>query len=251
MIQNYFDYQRRLAEKVLLPSLRESGIDLTGKAVLDAGCGHGGVLSFLADQYKLKSGLGIDTDSVAVEGAEKRKHRVLNFQQQNFLTLEAQTFDMVILRDMLEHVREVDAAFLKASRLVGQGGYMYVSYAPFFSPFGGHQHNGSGIFARIPWLQILPGFLFKKMIGLKGNVYKDIGHLEEDIDSVLSTKLTMSKMRRLVRASKMELIYHKSYLIRPDYKIKFGLRPLRMPVSRLSFISEFLCTGEELILKNA
>src|SRR5882724_400123 len=48
------------------------GVDLAGKAVLDLGCGTGGVTTFLAETYGPASIVGIDIDRGLIERARKR-----------------------------------------------------------------------------------------------------------------------------------------------------------------------------------
>ena len=62
-------------------------------------------------------------------------------------------FDLIVLRDVLEHMPDGGAALRKAAALLAPGGIVFASFAPFWSPFGGHQHNGAGLFANVPWQQ--------------------------------------------------------------------------------------------------
>lgn len=249
-LKDYFEYQYTLAREVVVPLLAAAEIDFTGKTILDAGCGQGGLLHFLAAHCRIASALGIDLDPQAIARAERNAGPKLQFEVRDFLSLpEDQAFDVVILRDVLEHIVDVERAFDKACALLRKGGCLYLSYAPFYSPFGGHQHNGTGFFSRVPWLQLLPEQLFLKLIRLRGNAYKTGGELARDVRSVLATRVTARKMAALLSASRMEVLFRSRYLVRPDYQLKFGIRPVPLPATYLPVLTELLGTAEELLLR--
>ena len=62
MIADFHAYEKALGERFLRPLLENHGIELDGKAVLDVGCGYGGVLAALAEAHRL--GLRVIVDLV-------------------------------------------------------------------------------------------------------------------------------------------------------------------------------------------
>jgi SAM-dependent methyltransferase len=247
---DYFEYQYRLARELLCPRLVAAGIDFKQKRVLDAGCGQGGILHFISDHFEIDIGLGVDVDSSAILRAGQRPDAKLRFEVRDFLSLDAVPgYDVVLLRDVLEHIVDVERAFFKACALVRPEGYLYASYAPFFSPFGGHQHNGTGFFSHVPWLQVFPERLFLSLIRLRGNAYKAAQELERDVQAVLATRATVRKMAALISASRMKVLFQRRYLMRPDYQIKFGIPSVALPKSYFPILTELFCTGEELLLQ--
>ena len=66
------------------------------------------------------------------------------------------------------------------------------------------------------------------------------------MDSVLRTRLTCFRFGRALRAAGLQPRYYARYLVRPDYRLKFGLPPLRFP--GLPLIEEVFCTGVEAVL---
>lgn len=245
-------YQYTLAQKVMIPFLKRAGVDLAGKSVLDVGCGQGGLLHFVSNSYAIESGLGIDVDRQVIQRAKRARAARVQFQVMDFLSMaDDRVYDFVMLRDVLEHIVHVERAFFKASVLVRDGGYLYITYSPFYSPFGGHQHNGTGPFSFFPWLQILPDWLFLPMIGLRGNVYKTRKNLEADVKSVLRTRITVKQVVSLIKKSKMKMLYRCRSFVRPDYQVKFGIKAVPLPQSYLPILTELLCTGEELLLQKA
>jgi SAM-dependent methyltransferase len=248
VISNYFEYERRLASEVVLPTLLRDGKNLDGSAMLDAGCGYGGVIVEIGRRFRLGRAVGIDLDEEMIAAAQKRAGPEVDFRVEDFLACARnQAFDWILIRDVLEHIVDFRGALIQAAHLLKQDGKVYLSYAPFFSPFGGHQHNGSGPFSRVPWLQIFPERIFRSLLGVRGNSYKSAGKISEDIESVLRTRLTLGKFAAAAREAGFQTVFRKRYLVRPDYRIKFGLPPLALP-DRFSGLHEFLCTGEETVL---
>ena len=248
MITDFHAYELELGRTGLLPLLERRGFHPAGKSVLDVGCGYGGVLAALSAAYPLRRALGVDLDGRMVRaGREKSPGIVL--EERDFFGLERESFDLILLRDVLEHMPDTAGALRKAAGMLAPGGLIFASFAPFGSPFGGHQHNGAGPFAGAPWIHLLPQAWFRRLLRLEGNAYKGAAALAEDMESVLRTRLTLAGFRRMVPAAGLGIQYLAGYLSRPDYRLKFGLPAVRFPAAPV--LGEFLCTGVEALLARA
>lgn len=253
MITDYYGYERALGRDVVLPALRKAGFDPRGKSILDVGCGHGGVLAEMVESAGAVGSLGLDLDPEMIRSA--RSHHPssatspIRFESADFFGYPGGGgFDLILLRDVLEHIIEPERALEKAATLLKPGGWIYLSYAPFYSPYGGHQHNGAGFFSLVPWLQFLPAATFRRLLRLPGNAYKSGEGLAADMDTVLRTRLSLAGFRKILARAPFIVVDSRRYLVRPDYRLKFGLPPLACP--RLPFdLAELLCTGEEVLLR--
>jgi SAM-dependent methyltransferase len=270
MIKDFHAYEMELCRKGLIPLLRKYGFQAAGKSVLDVGCGYGGVLAALAMEYPLKSALGVDLDAGMVREGSAKSPGNVRLEVRDFFGMElvdpeafdpetqgvaplrrfasaAGGYDLILMRDVLEHIPDAEGALAKAASLLAPGGLIYASFAPFYSPFGGHQHNGSGLFANVPWLQLLPETWFRAALRLKGNSYKSGKSLGDDMESVLRTRLTIARFRKMIPAAGLKSGYFARYLSRPDYKIKFGLPEVAFP--GIPVFDELACTGVEALLE--
>src|SRR5262245_37292247 len=247
MITDFYEYERQLCVRCLIPLLERQHIDLAGKSVLDAGCGYGGFLSALREKFSLKEPLGIDLDREMIRIGQEKCPRDICLQEGDFFRIEDGKYNFILMRDVLEHMGDVAGALEKAAGRLLPGGTIYVSFAPFFSPFGGHQHNGEGFFSNVPWLQCLPKTWIRRLLRLQGNSYKSVWELEADIDGVLRTRLTLAGFRSKLPKANLRLKYFRQYIVRPDYRIKFGLPTLAFPAVPL--IEELVCTGAEALLE--
>ena len=248
VFDNYHEYELVLARNILVPFLKQRGVSLDGKRVLDVGCGEGGTLRGLAEQYSFE-GLGIDQDAGMVSRCPAV--RSVTFTEGDFFSHSFEgPYDFIILRDVLEHCGNCGAMLDKTASLLSTGGAAYVTYTPFLSPFGGHQHNGSSVFSNVPYLHFLPKGLFDRLIRPQGNLYKSFPSLLSDIDSVFKTRLMTGDVKTACRKTGLAVSFSRHYLIRPDYRYKFGLPGVPFPgCFPLTSALDPFCTSVEMILE--
>jgi SAM-dependent methyltransferase len=249
VIDDYLEYERRLWHAAILPVLRRHGVDLDGARVLDVGCGHAGMLVGLGETFAVAEAVGIDVDDEMLARARRAPPpRTRLLHQDLFAFDDPGGFDAVFLRDVLEHIGDPAGALRRAVELTRPGGVLFLSHAPFRGPFGGHQHNAAGPFSHVPWLQLLPERLFRRLARVRGNAYKGAARLVEDIDSVLATRLALATIRRALEASDLDVLERARYLVRPDYRVKFGLPTLPLPPLP-DALADLVCTAEELLVR--
>jgi phosphoethanolamine N-methyltransferase len=110
------------------------GTDLTGKRVLDIGCGVGGVDLLLARDYGAASVVGIDIEPPLVEKARAlaEKHGLagrIAFEavEPGALPFADASFDAVFSKDSLIHIEDKDALFAEVFRVCRPGGLFVAS----------------------------------------------------------------------------------------------------------------------------
>ncbi|MEO7425700.1 MAG: class I SAM-dependent methyltransferase [Fibrobacteria bacterium] len=249
MIADFHAYEKALCLTGLAPLLDKHGFDPAGKSVLDVGCGYGGVLAGLKEKYALGRAMGIDLDAEMIRIGREKCGPGIALERRDFFGLPEDRFDLILLRDVLEHIVDAQGALRQAAMLLKPGGLIFASFAPFHSPFGGHQHNGSGFSAHLPWLQLLPEPWFRRALKLRGNSYKSRDGLTADMETVLRTRLTMRGFRAMVPAAGLRIDYLARYLSRPDYRIKFGLPAVGFPA--IPILEEFFASGVEALLRGS
>jgi len=223
------------------------GISLSEKRVLDVGCGEGGVLAGLASCFKFE-GLGIDYDEDMI--LKCRTLQNIRFETGDFFTYDFKdAFDFIILRDVLEHAIYPAKMLARTANLLTNKGLAYVTYTPYLSPFGGHQHNGSSIFAYLPYIHFLPESLFLRLIHPSDSLYKTSQYLIEDLKKIRNTWITTGVVKKTCKQHKLKIVHKQIYLIRPDYRYKFGLPEIAMPVVLpIGTLLDPFCTSVELLL---
>ncbi|MEM7224959.1 MAG: methyltransferase domain-containing protein [Pseudomonadota bacterium] len=111
-----------------------SGVDLTGKAVLDIGCGIGGVDLLLARDHGAASVLGIDVEAPLIRRARDLAERAglaerIAYRQvePGPLPLEDGSFDVVFSKDAMIHIPDKAALFAEVRRVLRPGGSFIAS----------------------------------------------------------------------------------------------------------------------------
>ena len=93
-----------------------------GTRLLDIGCGSG----WLADHFSEYT--GVELDPAAVEHATSLGRKVLHSDvEREPLPFGDGTFEGIVLKDVLEHVRDPAALVREARRVLTEGGQLYAS----------------------------------------------------------------------------------------------------------------------------
>ena len=87
LIDDFLRYESDLARSFLIPLLESMKISLSGKSILDVGCGYGGVLAALEERFGLSRSLGIEVDSEMVKMGLARNTTKIQLEVQNFFSL--------------------------------------------------------------------------------------------------------------------------------------------------------------------
>ncbi len=126
----------------------------------------------------------------------------------------------VILRDVIEHLDDATIALRNIRRILKPGGALYVTFPPYYSPFGGHQHLLGNTAGKFPFMHLLPEALFTPLIqsGIERN--------RIEVERIRKIRMTTSKFHRAARAAGFTITDEKLYFIRPVFKMKFGLPPI-------------------------
>lgn len=110
--------------------LRDSGLHLEGRRILELGCGTGLNTVWLAD--RARSVTGIDFSGGMLERARKRTEdrdnvRLLQADITTRWDLPGEAFDAVVASLVLEHVDQLGPVFGEAARVLTPGGLLYLA----------------------------------------------------------------------------------------------------------------------------
>lgn len=225
-----FSQQVENARAFVLPFIQQCTPINEQLRILDIGCGDGGVLLPFLELGCRATGIELDEQksSIAVSflsaytatGQVEIINR--NIYDESALQEYREKFDLIILKDVIEHIPEQDRFIPYLKQFLKPGGMVYFGFPPWQMPHGGHQQVCRNKFLSIlPYYHLLPIPLYRGILNLFGEYPTTINELLE----IKSTGISIEKFERLVRNSGYSIVAATHYLINPIYQYKFGWKP--------------------------
>ncbi len=251
--EKYFDEQAYTTLKYVIPYISPRFIAGKGRRVLEIGCGEGGnIKPFLEAGCKVT---GVDLSEHKIElGRQIYKDHPqkghLEFVCMDIYQLPDpdHPFDLIIMRDVIEHIHDQERFMHYVKRFLAPGGYFFLAFPPWLNPFGGHQQICQNmVFSKTPWIHLLPGKLYPLLLRLGGEPKSRVESLLE----VKQTGLSIERFERILVMEHFEIIRKDFFLLNPNYEIKFGLKPRKTPLflSRLPRIRNFFTTSAYYLIR--
>lgn len=253
--QKYREYQAALASRYLIPKLRAWGIDPAGKRVLEVGCGDGGCAAEFHRAGAEVTALDIDERLVRI-ALELNRQEAIEYPihvgdicDESCSALQAASFDIVLLRDVVEHLERLDQALRVVLGHLAPGGVLFVDFPPYYSPYGAHQQTlprkkiGFLPYNKLPYIQLLPDALFYRIVGGDSAASREVMRLRR-------IRLTLRRFRRQVRAAGLRTRNEHLYLLRPSFKLRYGTPVLAaFLLGAIPGLNEFVVTGANFLLE--
>ncbi|HNW59771.1 MAG TPA: methyltransferase domain-containing protein [bacterium] len=247
--QKYWLYQYRLGKEYLLPLLRQWGVPLAGARMLDIGCAEAGILCAFAEAGGQSIGVELSPSrlQLARHFASPAQLASTAFIAADFFHMPLQTarcrFDLILLRDVFEHLPDKAGAFAALAALMQPGTRLILTFPPFYSPFGGHQQMLGGFLRRIPWFHILPAALWHPLARYIAAHDPNPRFLDE-MEKLRRNRMTIALCRRLARKHRLTITAECYYLSRPSYKLRFGWPVIpAQTLGRIPLLRELFITG--------
>ena len=234
----YLRYQETLASSYYIPYLKKNNIELENKKILEIGCGNGGFIKAFSRYSKNCTGFDIKNLNW---NDDKVKYLHLNIFDKDFNSHISEKFDIIILRDVIEHIDNNlnSSLFEKLESLSNKKTVILITFPPFYSPFGLHQQALlSSFFRYIPFLSLVPKVIMKMIFCFRRN--KNI----DEMVSLYDTKMTIKSFYRLINKFSYKVINEKFFHIRPSHELRYGFRIRESKLLyKIPLIRELLITG--------
>lgn len=243
--EQYFDEMVFSCRNYYIPYIAEnSGMELRKVMdVLEIGCGLGGTLSVFAERGCNVT--GVDIQPRAIELAQTFfADRGLDgtFVCANvFDYASPKKYDLVILHDAIEHISEKERLMALLKGFLKPGGVLYIAFPAWQMPFGGHQQMARNrALALIPYTHLLPRPLFRALFRACGENEGAV----RDYFSIRDTRITIEGFERLARNTGYGIANRQLWLINPNYRVKFGLKPRKLarPIAATPWVRNFFTT---------
>jgi len=244
-----FDQQVDNSLSYVLPFIEKTHTLGAGTTVFEVGTAEGGVLLPFMNRGCKCVGVDLAPERIALakgflakELAEGKVELLCqNIYDADFLERFRGTFDIIILKDVIEHVPEQEKFVPYLKNFLKLGGQIFFGFPPWYMPFGGHQQVCRKKWVSVlPWYHILPRPVYRGILKMAGEDEAVIRELMEIVD----TQITIERFERIVKASGLKVLYKQHYLINPIYKYKFGLTPRKQTplLSWIPFFRNFVTT---------
>ena len=148
-------------------------------------------------------------------------------------------YDLIVIRDVIEHIKHKEKALKNIYNLLKPNGKLFVSFPPKYCAYAGHQQTIPAMIGKLPYLHLLPNFLYKGYLGL-------IGCPDNKTDYLLSTKetrISIYRMRKLLKIIGFNIIKESNWFLRPAYSFRFGLPRLKNIFSVVPILDEIFTNG--------
>lgn len=247
MARNHFFEQRKHADTYLIPFLERHCPNFHRYEILDVGCAEAGFLDALHAARHPCMGLEVEPERIAISKSFNPELDILqgDITDPGIVSRIRRKFDLIVIRDVIEHIPDKDVVFEHLSALLQADGFIYITFPPRFSPFGGHQQNGRSILRTIPYLHLLPVPAIRAL-------GKSAGEYPEVIDLIVTQKkigLTIRRFTELCSSHGYRIHRKELFLSRPVFQVRYGLPTKRMP--DIPAIREFVVLGCECLLQKA
>lgn len=126
----------RLLASELAADLEAKHGPLDGRRILDLGCGPGWYAEALESRGAVVVAVDRDGDELATSGARPPRPMLSDGGR---LALPSASFDAVVCSNLLEHAPDTRAILSEIGRVLRPGGWAYVSWTNWYSPWGGHE----------------------------------------------------------------------------------------------------------------
>ncbi len=242
----YFREQAQTTTRHIIPfidSILHVSADIS---VLEIGCGEGGnLLPFLETGCSRIT--GIDLSESKIQNARQFYSGIPGGERIEFIAADIYdsggigSYDLVMMRDVLEHIHDQEKFIAFVKRFLNPGGVLFIAFPPWNNPFGGHQQMcDNRLLSKMPWIHLLPRKAYRWLLRAGGETSSRIEGLLE----IRDTGINIGRFERIIKREGFSVLKKSLWLINPNFEIKFGLRPRRLPqmTGRIPILRNFLAT---------
>ncbi len=194
----YFNQQFENAENYIIPFIDNLNCNENNTSILEIGCGEGGILRAFLKRGCIVTGIDLSENKIANAKkffSKEIKHGQASFICNNIYNVDFDKeldsrFELIILKDTLEHIHDQNKLLEYIKKFLKPNGRIFLAFPAWQMPFGGHQQMCDNKFVSLlPYIHLLPNFLYV-------NILKLFGESERKINALLETKETGISIER-------------------------------------------------------
>lgn len=238
------------ARTYLLPFIQPHCPIGTNTRVMEIGCGEGGVLQAFTEEGARV--LGVDLNESRIRTAKRLMADAIaagsaefvykNVYDEDFEQAHQAAFDLIILKDTIEHIPNQEAFIPHLLQFLAPGGKIFFGFPPWRMPFGGHQQICENkVLGFLPWYHLLPRGIYRGILKAAGEPVRIVDELMD----IKSTGISLDRFERIVRQNDLHTFTRTLFLLNPIYQYKFGWKPREQArwLGNLPWVRDFFTTA--------
>ncbi len=253
--ERYFHMQYLTAKDFIIPFLESIRPFKNQDRILEIGCAEAGVLKAFLEKNLFCFGIDLNPNRIETAKrfhAEAFENGNIKFISKNVYDINVDTdlqgkFDIIILKDVIEHIPEQEKFIPVLKTYLNSGGLIFFGFPPWQMPFGGHQQMcTSKLLAKLPWIHLLPKSIYKKLFVWGKQEELAIKEFLE----IKDTGISIERFERIMAQCNLQIKKRVLFFTNPIYKFKFNLEPRILPsiISKIPFIRNFYTTAAYYII---
>jgi SAM-dependent methyltransferase len=249
----YINEQIITTQKYIVPFIQQVKQIDASLQVLEIGCGEAGNLKpFLDLGCKC---VGVDFSIHKIEqgkvffATHPNAENIRLISEDIYKTNEFHAqFDIIIIRDVIEHIHDQDKFLVLLKDLMAPNGVVFFAFPPWQNPFGGHQQICESKFlSSLPYFHLFPVSLYRSVLKLFGENEGKINGLLE----IKETGISLERFEGLAKKNGYIELLKIFYFINPNYEVKFGIKPRKLAnlLCGIPYLRDFVSTCGYYLLK--
>jgi SAM-dependent methyltransferase len=250
----YFQMQKLNCKEYIIPFIESIFPLRTDSRVLEIGCGEAGVLNAFLDRGC--EGVGVELNAMKLNKCSLRLSDYLVSGQLKLISKDiylvdpetefAGKFDVIVLKDVIEHIFRQDELLLRIKSFLNPGGVVFIAFPPWQMPVGGHQQMcRSRLLSHWPYFHLLPMPVYKAIL-------KAFDQVSDELVEIKETGISIERFERITKKTGYRIINKCDYLINPIYKYKFNMKVRKQGRMRraIPYLRNFFTTSVFYLLRS-
>ncbi|MCK9280346.1 MAG: class I SAM-dependent methyltransferase [Melioribacteraceae bacterium] len=247
MAEKHFLEQIKYTKEFIIPYLKAHISPLRNMNVLEIGCAEAGLLSVFSELECKTTGIELSPHRAQFAREKNINSKIVegDITSDEIVPLINDKFDLIIMREVIEHLHKKEDAFRNINNLLNKDGYLFISFPPRYSPFAGHQQIGRTKLSKIPYLHLLPR-------NVLNSLSKKMNEREDFVDEIklnFETGMVISRFEKIISTYNFKIVKKDLYFFRPIYSQRYGLPIVKVPA--IPLIKESISFGYEILLKKS
>jgi len=152
------------------------------------------------------------------------------------------SFDLIIVKDVIEHIKDQQKFIFQIKKMLNSNGKIFFAFPPWQMPFGGHQQIcRNKVLSRIPFIHLLPRFIYKLIL----IIFREPKEIIKELLEIKTLGISIERFEKTIKEGNLNILAKEHYLINPIYKYKFNLKPKKqfLILKKMPFLRNYFTTS--------